>query len=376
MRRNWAIQASDLTPEQKEAIQIDTDGSYAIYGPPGSGKTNVLLLRAKHLSIKFPDAKILCLVYTSALKSFIQSGIKEYKLDPSFVLTFHGWGMQYLRHKGIEVDDFDEVATRLKGLCIGNNNPFFDFLLVDEAQDFSKDIIELFFNISKNVYLFFDKNQSIFQSTDSTSDKLPLSIRGFKKKFKKEIELPKNFRVPYKIAQLASTIMPSTKFEAQTMQDDRGDFPVYKVFENEEEELLFIKSRIEDIPNENPDYNFGIFVKTNKENLEYTYSKFQDIGLKTETILFGLPSCNYENTIPKLLTYHSAKGLEFDVVFAKGATQLAFPGYSNDKSLAFVAITRSKARVFITGERSISDVFYPPKRNEPIKDVTLDDLFL
>jgi superfamily I DNA/RNA helicase len=376
MRRNWAIQSSDLTPEQQKAVQLEPKGSCAVYGPPGSGKTNVLLLRAKYLATKYPSRKILCLVFTSALKEFVKNGIKEYNLDASFVQTFHGWGMNCLKDFGIEIDDFDEVTPRLMALNKQGAIPKFDYLLVDEAQDFPKETIELFFQISDNVNLYFDKNQTIYQTLDKSEDKFPLSIRSFRQKFKSEVELPQNFRVPFKIAQLAATIMPLSKLDVNTRQDDRGDFPIYKAFKNEREELQFIKSRIDDIPNENPDYNFVILEKTNKENLEVSYKKLLDIGLKTETILFGFPKCDYETTIPKLMTLHSVKGLEFDVVFIIKATPLLFPGYVNDRSLAFVAITRAKSRVYITAERAISDVYYPPKKEEVINDVSLDDLFI
>ncbi len=377
MRKEWAVAVSELTKKQKYAIsELDPFGNFAITGPPGSGKTNVLLLRAKYLLSKFEDRSVLVLVFTSALKDFVKKGVQEYKVDPGIVQTFHGWGKNYLRDFDYEIDDnFDDVAPLLSSVVKKNGKPIIDFLLVDEAQDFSKEIISLFFKISKNVALYYDRSQSIHTIDDSLESRYPPSIRPFSKKFKEIVELDKSHRVPYKIAQLAASILPKSNLLELTVEDEKGDFPVYQSFSNVDNEIAFIKERVEDLPNENPDYNFVILQKTNKANLPEIYDKMHDSGLKVETIVYGLPPCNYNNTVPKLITYHSVKGLEFDVVFAAGATPSAFTGAPRDKYLAFVAVTRSKSRVFITGAPGISKVFKPPVDKALEKEVRLEDLF-
>ncbi|MBR2951433.1 MAG: ATP-binding domain-containing protein, partial [Clostridia bacterium] len=58
-----------------------------------------------------------------------------------------------------------------------------------------------------------------------------------------------------------------------------------------------------------------------------------------------------------LMTVHSAKGLEFPVVFIAGAEEGIFPGYRTfdhpeelpeERRLAYVAVTRAKERLFVT----------------------------
>ncbi len=63
----------------------------------------------------------------------------------------------------------------------------------------------------------------------------------------------------------------------------------------------------------------------------------------------------------RLMTIHSAKGLEFDTVFLIGAEEGLFPGYRANESeaaieeerrLAYVAITRARKKLYITTARS------------------------
>jgi DNA helicase II / ATP-dependent DNA helicase PcrA len=68
-----------------------------------------------------------------------------------------------------------------------------------------------------------------------------------------------------------------------------------------------------------------------------------------------------------LLTVHSAKGMEFDVIFLIGMTEGTFPDYrAQGKSLeeeqrsAFVAVTRSKRLLYVT---------YPAKKRMPWGDI-------
>lgn len=63
----------------------------------------------------------------------------------------------------------------------------------------------------------------------------------------------------------------------------------------------------------------------------------------------------------RLMTIHSAKGLEFDYVFLVGAEEGLFPGYrardfeadmEEERRLAYVAITRAREKLYVTSARS------------------------
>lgn len=61
-----------------------------------------------------------------------------------------------------------------------------------------------------------------------------------------------------------------------------------------------------------------------------------------------------------IITVHQSKGLEFDIVFIAGAVDGEFPSYfavrdnhlEEEKRVFYVALTRAKSRVYITGFKS------------------------
>ena len=68
-----------------------------------------------------------------------------------------------------------------------------------------------------------------------------------------------------------------------------------------------------------------------------------------------------DNDYVRLMTIHSAKGLEFNTVFLVGAEEGLFPGYralasdqdlEEERRLAYVAITRARERLYVTTARN------------------------
>lgn len=86
----WLIPRDELTPDQLRAIQLDTGEHRVILGPPGSGKTQVLLHRARHLLDSHgvsPD-RLRIFVYTNALKDYIASALELLDLPPELLTTW------------------------------------------------------------------------------------------------------------------------------------------------------------------------------------------------------------------------------------------------------------------------------------------------
>lgn len=96
-----------------------------------------------------------------------------------------------------------------------------------------------------------------------------------------------------------------------------------------------------------------------EQNLDYngTLSEF----LESVTLISDVDSYDEDEDAAVMMTIHSAKGLEFPVVFLAGLEEGLFPGLRSigneedieeERRLCYVAITRAKERLYITKSQS------------------------
>src|SRR5580692_6514880 len=128
----WWRELRDLDDDQRAVIGLDADGSYLVKGPAGSGKTNLLLLRANYLA-NTEHSNLAIVVFNRTLCEFIRSGGGRYDFDRRNVLTSHQFLMRLLTESGGSyhaVADFDEDRNaRLAAVTEAlshNRNPIYD----------------------------------------------------------------------------------------------------------------------------------------------------------------------------------------------------------------------------------------------------------
>src|SRR5438552_18866593 len=86
MTGTWWKDEKELKHEQSALLDLDKDQNLLGQGPPGSGKTNLLLLRANQLYLgEFPNLHVV--VFGSLLKQFIQMGGLQYKFPNDKIIT-------------------------------------------------------------------------------------------------------------------------------------------------------------------------------------------------------------------------------------------------------------------------------------------------
>lgn len=103
MAGTWWKDIDELKAEQSSLLDIDPDTNLLIKGPPGSGKTNLLLLRANQLAIgERPNLHVV--VFGSLLKQFIQLGGAQYSFPPEKVVTHARLFADILRAEGADID--------------------------------------------------------------------------------------------------------------------------------------------------------------------------------------------------------------------------------------------------------------------------------
>ena len=382
MNKSWWRSKSELDDDQIAFIKLPAKGRYSLIGPPGSGKTNLLLLRAQFIA-GTGEKNVLIITYTKALADFIRTGIGETGLIlPDQVKTYHSWACSHiLEHLGQRAlpneTDFDDSArdgivslVREANLKLPSKK-LFSAIFVDEAQDLSADELEALLCLSDKVAICGDENQGIYRRDGlAIIDKLELQPHSLKR----------HFRIGQRIARVADRLIPPEReedsLEAMSNYDlkSQGESSanLYPCETRDKQfTLMFEKIKIQ--LDAFKDEGIGIFCGK-RDTLEELRSRFNETDLAEQVCVHGIDDdASFSgNCMIHVMTMHAAKGTEFRAVHLFGIEELAkYP--LNRSRLAYTAITRAKTALnaFRTGSTSngLENAFAEPRHME------LDDLF-
>ncbi|MDV7341507.1 ATP-binding domain-containing protein [Terasakiella sp. A23] len=202
------LEAGIANFDQKQRITALSlvQGPQRIRGLAGSGKTIILAMKAAHIHLTHPDAKILVTFYTKSLSTLLRNLIsrfyRHYKdEDPDWekVQVRHGWGGK--RVPGAYTDACHRANLMPMSLSAARNGadihqdpfdfacrdliqkdlvtPYYDYILIDEGQDFPSGFYELTFFMAKGTR---DK-KSIIWAYDELQNILNVKIRTPKELF-------------------------------------------------------------------------------------------------------------------------------------------------------------------------------------------------
>ena len=159
-KRNNEMSALDET--QFEMIYDEVTHHTRIRGLAGSGKTILLVKKMAYLHYKYPDYEMAYVFYTKSLKQYIIDLFEKHyhdyapdrKPNMNKIHILHSWGGKELEgfysracvennaprqgFKEVSGDNrFDKVCFNLLNNINWKSKPLYDFVFVDEAQDFS-----------------------------------------------------------------------------------------------------------------------------------------------------------------------------------------------------------------------------------------------
>lgn len=344
MNETWWIGEDQLDDDQKSIVAIEPKGRHIISGPPGSGKTNLLLLHAKSMVLSgYPN--VLAIVFSRTLQEFVTLGGLEYQLPPNILKTLVRWQGDFLYEHGVfiqpqgtfeeqrlqRITAVEEVVRkkRLAGVYEG--------VFLDEAQDYLPQEIEIFQTLGKTVFAAFDSRQKIYASRDC-----------YKVLSKGALDHPLrlHYRLGMNICRLADAIMADSSNQSllnRSRYDEAARPSSVDAIrcKDLQEQISRIVEKLEVQVKAYPEEMIGLICTMN-ETLEQIWEGIQHSAVASLAIKQSAGDrMQFEHDKPICVcTVHSSKGLEFRALHIANCED--FGTWSNHRNLTYTAVTRAK----------------------------------
>lgn len=401
MSVTWFVPRSDLSPDQLRAVDLPVREHTLVLGAPGSGKTLVLLHRAKRLIEEegISPERLRIFVFTNTLKDYIRSTLGILDIPETCVMTFDYWCREFYTTFiarrvpfANHAPDFDAIRVavldKLRGgvplKTLANSRdpqqqnllgdeehrpstspqtefpeffakvigcPLYDVALVDEGQDLTPQAFEILKRIARHVTVCMDSRQQLYEQRSEESDILQtLGLR------KCNLTILGAYRCCPYITTLAASLLADLSerqtFLNQTKTAQREKLtPLLYIAANADEE----KNRLAQIIKDRQLTGDRIAILLpNNAKLFSLAGLLTKAGLEVEVPSKGrqdnYPTHDFKSERPKLLTYYGAKGLTFETVIMPRLVPNSFLQVRPERlaKLLFVGITRATQWVYMS----------------------------
>ena len=376
---SWWLDISDLDEEQKDIIALPPTGDYLILGPPGSGKTNLLLIRAEYL-IRTGQPNLIVLMFNEPLHDFVVRGGVHYDVPATKIRKILSWEIVLLRENSVPFDDLPEddlfakrklLAEKVLDLLVRNPKleKHLECLLVDEIQDCIPEEVELFFRCAKNVVFAGDNGQRIF----STHEVIPMIQDRIR-----TIELTTHYRIGHEICRVADVVGKSaglsSTFDTCNYRGPDSKVQFSDCASNEEQ----TKKIIETLNAQLTAYPEEILAVVGPRIRDRDFLRGELEASALAPLILPPRSSGSADPDQRIYIAHltEIKGLEFRTIHLGLMQNLSRLG-ENQKRIAYTAITRAKTTVSvyftgkIPGYLEQAQVAVEPPKPKP----SLEDLF-
>ena len=333
----------ELSKIQKEIVEAK-EPYILVNSCAGSGKTRCLVHRLQYLlNIGVAPSKIVAITFTNAAAEEILERIA--RPTGLFVGTIHSYANQLLLMGGVNTADildkeqFDKLFSRIKKHpdCIKE----VEYLLLDEGQDSTAQQFEFALETinPKNWMIFSDHRQSVYRFAGATPEYI---LNLMESPEVTTYELTENYRNAPEILDFAQSMIRvlGRDYEDHSRPMRKITGQVVDVEYSGEGIATTIKRYVEQ---GRADYrDWFVLTRTNAE-LDAIMQVLNRHKIPTDTFKKaqldnkGLKEKMRENTV-KVLTIHTAKGLEADNVVVIGTRNRDV----EEKCVSYVAATRAR----------------------------------
>lgn len=356
----WLVPENELDRDQRDFINslAQNKSNRWIEGFPGSGKTILLLYAAKNICVTEPKASIVFIEFTHSLINMVEAAIHELRSGNNF--------------QEIPVQTYFEFTKSIDS---------YDYVLCDEVQDLPDRVLSTMRRkAKKQVFVAGDLNQSIFTEDPQLHEPTcsPETIGSL-------LNIPRRdtlhiiHRLTPTIINAVNAFMPGMNIMQgrYSMMKTDTQIRVWKAVNQTMEINSIMKEALDSV---RVDKSVGILFRhhANIENFVNSYLKYQGKPLwSAPTNRFGRPdyltlnrhlnslnipmqyvgnkygSFSSDESTITLMTYHSAKGIDFDKVFLPFKNQVSDSLSDSEKTLLMVAMTRSRQDLYISYTTSL-----------------------
>jgi superfamily I DNA/RNA helicase len=384
------LQVMDL--QQEQIARNLGEGHRVIHGVTGSGKTMILIYRAQQLAAAARAGKpVLVLCYNRALADHIDAQLRQRGVDEQAqVRTFHSWCQDMVRSYQLDVpvhasgDAFYEALAHTveraveQGRVPGGQ---YSAVLIDEAHDFEDAWLRMAARmvdpVTTSLLLLYDDAQSIHQKKRR---KFNFASVGIEARGRTSI-LKLNYRNTAEVLALAvhcaqplldgglpaststgssgaATLTTLVQTDSADISLDdtmrlvwpasagrRGPLPVLVLARHGVDEARLVAQRIVvALAAGVPAGEIGVLCRA-RYLLRPIEQELARLGLAFQSMnAQGFRQVDWKTDVVRLLTLHSAKGLEFSLCCVVGLQALPMPGEALDDALRLVYVGMTRAR--------------------------------
>lgn len=383
MNETWWVKQEQLDAGQQGVIDLPLNQSHLIVGPPGSGKTNLLLLRGSQM-VRSKKPNVLILTFTRTLREFIATGGQHYAFSVDNVKTLNRWHYEFLREHGVApaTDKNFEIERKMRLAQIQEIvkkqelSSQYDAIILDEAQDYLAGEIDLFFALGEVVFAAADMRQHIYPTEVDSGESL-------KKRFAQVHTLKHHYRNGKKICTVADELAKGwNTFDplSPTCMYDERRLPSsvsLKQCADLKNQLTEAIAAVEVQLKAYPDELIGILCAS-RLSLKQVWLLAQQSSIANRCVVQSAEDgyVAFEPDKPVCIcTIHGSKGLEFRAVHMLDCENIKKS--SLNRHIAYTGITRTKTSLSFFYSNSLPAYLESALSilSGPAKQAKLADLF-